>query len=112
MIRRPPRSTLFPYTTLFRSAVHLDLRDLAPLVHGAERGPARPRPEAREGEVATQVRLGRRAHGVERALQVPALELLGRDRLDAQRVRHRALEEVEALLEVPPRVDGERARHP
>src|SRR5256712_736429 len=25
MIRRPPRSTLFPYTTLFRSAVILDL---------------------------------------------------------------------------------------
>src|SRR2546430_13600579 len=24
MIRRPPRSTLFPYTTLFRSALHLD----------------------------------------------------------------------------------------
>src|SRR5260221_10714156 len=23
MIRRPPRSTLFPYTTLFRSATHL-----------------------------------------------------------------------------------------
>src|SRR3712207_8123404 len=23
MIRRPPRSTLFPYTTLFRSAFHL-----------------------------------------------------------------------------------------
>src|SRR2546430_6947097 len=22
MIRRPPRSTLFPYTTLFRSAIH------------------------------------------------------------------------------------------
>src|SRR3712207_8860592 len=32
MIRRPPRSTLFPYTTLFRSAVHglddLELRIL------------------------------------------------------------------------------------
>src|SRR5260370_5768669 len=34
MIRRPPRSTLFPYTTLFRSHVHrpttheLDLLDL------------------------------------------------------------------------------------
>src|SRR3712207_8968558 len=27
MIRRPPRSTLFPYTTLFRSAGHL-ARDL------------------------------------------------------------------------------------
>src|SRR2546426_9104286 len=26
MIRRPPRSTLFPYTTLFRSAVGVDLR--------------------------------------------------------------------------------------
>src|SRR3712207_7451238 len=25
MIRRPPRSTLFPYTTLFRSADHRDL---------------------------------------------------------------------------------------
>src|SRR2546421_9598330 len=29
MIRRPPRSTLFPYTTLFRSARH-DGRALAP----------------------------------------------------------------------------------
>src|SRR2546422_4668091 len=27
MIRRPPRSTLFPYTTLFRSLVMLDRRD-------------------------------------------------------------------------------------
>src|SRR3712207_7543164 len=26
MIRRPPRSTLFPYTTLFRSASHLKFR--------------------------------------------------------------------------------------
>src|SRR5688572_32702515 len=26
MIRRPPRSTLFPYTTLFRSARNADLR--------------------------------------------------------------------------------------
>src|SRR3712207_8511835 len=27
MIRRPPRSTLFPYTTLFRSATHVVLLD-------------------------------------------------------------------------------------
>src|SRR3712207_7053486 len=27
MIRRPPRSTLFPYTTLFRSAVVLRIRN-------------------------------------------------------------------------------------
>src|SRR3712207_8585543 len=35
MIRRPPRSTLFPYTTLFRSAV---LRRL-PLRHDRDQGP-------------------------------------------------------------------------
>src|SRR5256885_5559958 len=32
MIRRPPRSTLFPYTTLFRSLVEIELaHDLGPL---------------------------------------------------------------------------------
>src|SRR4051812_49469604 len=31
MIRRPPRSTLFPYTTLFRSASTLDTR--TPLIY-------------------------------------------------------------------------------
>src|SRR3712207_8838977 len=35
MIRRPPRSTLFPYTTLFRSAAAQRLG-----VGGADRGPA------------------------------------------------------------------------
>src|SRR2546430_6852003 len=29
MIRRPPRSTLFPYTTLFRSVGHVHLRAVA-----------------------------------------------------------------------------------
>src|SRR2546426_3072343 len=33
MIRRPPRSTLFPYTTLFRSDLHL----LVPARRGVER---------------------------------------------------------------------------
>src|SRR2546430_17613215 len=28
MIRRPPRSTLFPYTTLFRSGMKIDDREL------------------------------------------------------------------------------------
>src|SRR2546430_10411135 len=45
MIRRPPRSTLFPYTTLFRSAVDEDrhLRHGAPdaLDVGERRRPAR-----------------------------------------------------------------------
>src|SRR2546430_11426301 len=35
MIRRPPRSTLFPYTTLFRSCVLIDVRDLT---HPMSRG--------------------------------------------------------------------------
>src|SRR5256885_6962251 len=38
MIRRPPRSTLFPYTTLFRSALqpHADVQEL-PLRHDGRR---------------------------------------------------------------------------
>src|SRR3712207_8469328 len=35
MIRRPPRSTLFPYTTLFRSLL---IEGEHPQVRGAERG--------------------------------------------------------------------------
>src|SRR5258708_17178823 len=31
MIRRPPRSTLFPYTTLFRSEIVQDIRVLRPV---------------------------------------------------------------------------------
>src|SRR5437588_3340735 len=32
MLRRPPRSTLFPYTTLFRS--HLERKEILAAVHG------------------------------------------------------------------------------
>src|SRR2546427_4876834 len=42
MIRRPPRSTLFPYTTLFRSVLHIDLARHQGLPHqrvGTRRGP-------------------------------------------------------------------------
>src|SRR3712207_7690540 len=50
MIRRPPRSTLFPYTTLFRSACATGVRDpprrrLPPLL------PPPPRPRERGGGV-------------------------------------------------------------
>src|SRR5688572_32419405 len=47
MIRRPPRSTLFPYTTLFRS----DRRDLAEVVGD------------RTGQDVVVLRLDRRAGG-------------------------------------------------
>src|ERR1041384_8302983 len=36
MIRRPPRSTLFPYTTLFRSPDEQDRRRPERLQHGVE----------------------------------------------------------------------------
>src|SRR3989442_6284821 len=39
MIRRPPRSTLFPYTTLFRSAAVLDAVGLTALPDGAPLSP-------------------------------------------------------------------------
>src|SRR2546426_7879400 len=39
MIRRPPRSTLFPYTTLFRSSVRaVQKRPEAPGIHQGRRG--------------------------------------------------------------------------
>src|SRR3712207_8571732 len=36
MIRRPPRSTLFPYTTLFRSGADHPVDPLQPLQRGGE----------------------------------------------------------------------------
>src|SRR2546430_13659861 len=51
MIRRPPRSTLFPYTTLFRSAVGAEVRDrcrrgvdlVGGVVPGGDENPGRAR---------------------------------------------------------------------
>src|SRR3712207_8980857 len=37
MIRRPPRSTLFPYTTLFRSQALIDQGELIPEGNGRDR---------------------------------------------------------------------------
>src|SRR5256885_8152449 len=43
MIRRPPRSTLFPYTTLFRSAADADpLRFVAAIIEAARYGFGQP----------------------------------------------------------------------
>src|SRR6266487_5127893 len=59
MIRRPPRSTLFPYTTLFRSRP----QDLPPGVHVAALGERdevlgqRPRSEEHTSELQSPVHL-------------------------------------------------------
>src|SRR5208282_2185655 len=47
MIRRPPRSTLFPYTTLFRSPALPRLQGVEALRRGHFRGPARDRKSTR-----------------------------------------------------------------
>src|SRR2546427_5167557 len=56
MIRRPPRSTLFPYTTLFRS---LDLETLGAQVLGEA-----PPFLHRSGYGAVELRGGRMEHGL------------------------------------------------
>src|SRR3712207_7299554 len=72
MIRRPPRSTLFPYTTLFRSALteafkrdrplmferYLRIRSTATRLE-ALRHPRRPGPRSLEERAALGERVGR-----------------------------------------------------
>src|SRR3712207_8718268 len=63
MIRRPPRSTLFPYTTLFRSQEELRLHAQA---HAEERAERRVRARPRRGLRAAPAGgrgQGRLAHG-------------------------------------------------
>src|SRR2546422_7906137 len=45
MIRRPPRSTLFPYTTLFRSIISLVLIGYPTLGQGQDSAGVRQRPQ-------------------------------------------------------------------
>src|SRR2546425_2417462 len=48
MIRRPPRSTLFPYTTLFRSPPERRVPGRVPASPGRSRGPRRTVPAHKE----------------------------------------------------------------
>src|SRR3712207_6951452 len=65
MIRRPPRSTLFPYTTLFRSLLR-DRLALEEFVDGVERQGAEPRVGLhRSAELAVDDRLERVAGAVQ-----------------------------------------------
>src|SRR3712207_6933835 len=72
MIRRPPRSTLFPYTTLFRSnlgalaagifeAVHLGVANHAPFLHPLIVAAADDRPVAHEDRADGQPALDRKS---------------------------------------------------
>src|SRR2546430_9167085 len=60
MIRRPPRSTLFPYTTLFRSPLPLDLAHALPRrkdLKGDIRGETGGRSEEHTSELQSQSNL-------------------------------------------------------
>src|SRR3712207_9270292 len=63
MIRRPPRSTLFPYTTLFRSGELL--RERAPgRSDRSEGGDRHGEPEADNESLVVEHEAGERVHGV------------------------------------------------
>src|SRR3712207_7672533 len=67
MIRRPPRSTLFPYTTLFRSPparARADVEDAAQAVQLDERGHEVQRPEVLVGLVDVPLVVPVRGPGV------------------------------------------------
>src|SRR5256885_16071636 len=104
MIRRPPRSTLFPYTTLFRSigeqlVVHLPELALLPRALGRQRGIAGVRVRG-EGKIAIAPshpprgdqlladhgHLHRRKRRAEWALEVRVLRDFDRSRVRPQRV--------------------------
>src|SRR5258708_24480340 len=60
MIRRPPRSTLFPYTTLFRSQHGNRARCVEPtfrVAHACHRLEAQPRPECHRSRDRKSTRL-------------------------------------------------------
>src|SRR2546426_12654502 len=61
MIRRPPRSTLFPYTTLFRSEI-VDARDAVRLHVGLDS--RRPDPDTARHLVTTHVDMAQRRTGL------------------------------------------------
>src|SRR3712207_7131242 len=63
MIRRPPRSTLFPYTTLFRSQRDRTAGDLAAALPGRGRPAARHPARRQAGRRRTAARARRAARG-------------------------------------------------
>src|SRR5258708_30145802 len=63
MIRRPPRSTLFPYTTLFRSVVGVGVEGRGPVVGAGGRGREVARARRGAGGDGTPLGGGRQSAG-------------------------------------------------
>src|SRR2546427_6996203 len=99
MIRRPPRSTLFPYTTLFRSVRVEDLRGREPLArHHLEDRARRARSEEHTSELQSQSNLVCRLllEKKKKDLQPP----------DTQRNSPPRAAATQALTSTPPRSPG------
>jgi len=99
MIRRPPRSTLFPYTTLFRS--HKTHRDLVYLPDGRTvRAEAFPISIDYQGfeELAHSESVQERATTIRKALGDPERVFLGIDRLDYTKGIHARLRAFAELI--------------
>src|SRR3989454_12499479 len=106
MIRRPPRSTLFPYTTLFRSHVSQPATDRQP-VHAGEAPPATVIVGTERGEVfyVALVRLDRMGRVVALLFQerdeVRDLERRGHGRALESRLKPRLGRTAEAATPRP-----------
>src|SRR3989304_5259828 len=108
MIRRPPRSTLFPYTTLFRSGhPRGDLRDHR-LAVGEGVTPGVHAPDLEEGDHPAQELLRQRLVQVGQGAQV--LDRLGRDATRPEAVDGLARREVDdhERDDRDPQQDGDR----
>src|SRR3712207_8189458 len=84
MIRRPPRSTLFPYTTLFRSRREPDADDASDVEVHAARVPRPVRVHARAGgpgATASRARDHRAAYGAHGRSEEHTSELQSRQYL-------------------------------
>src|SRR3989442_6719848 len=108
MIRRPPRSTLFPYTTLFRS----EEDEVVHLVDGEDRHDVRVRKAGRRPGLAEEPLARRRLHGPVRRQHLDC-DAPGEARLASEGdIPHPAATEP-ALQHVPPTQGAlERARDP
>src|SRR5205823_13697733 len=92
MIRRPPRSTLFPYTTLFRSAIEILQQFAQRLQDLARKGFARARVDGEVRDLSEKIRLDRYyKHDIEIVV----------DRLVAKPdIRRRVADSIETALEL------------
>src|SRR2546425_9083979 len=85
MIRRPPRSTLFPYTTLFRSIVELARCAIYPATHFVTERPS----------------IERAVQSIRAELKDRLAELRAQNKLlEAQRLESRSNFDIDMLLEV------------